>query len=79
MELNSYLEQTADQVDSLITGISDRRAMTWAGQAHTCCSRGQEASPALLLLCADAVNKGSAIDVVLPPSPLNLPQFHSHP
>jgi geranylgeranyl diphosphate synthase type I len=76
MELNSYLEQTADQVDSLIYRYFGSSCDDLGrASAHLLLAGGKRLRPALLLLCADAVNKGSSIDVV--PAALALELTHS--
>jgi len=76
MELNSYLEQTANQVDSLIHRYFGSSCDDLGrASAHLLLAGGKRLRPALLLLSADAVNKGSAIDVV--PAALSLELTHS--
>lgn len=76
MELNSYLEQTAGQVDSLIHRYFGSSCDDLGrASAHLLLAGGKRLRPALLLLSADAVNKGSAIDVV--PAALSLELTHS--
>ena len=76
MELNSYLEQTANQVDSLIHRYFGSSCDDLGrASAHLLLAGGKRLRPALLLLSADAVNRGSAVDVV--PAALALELTHS--
>jgi len=76
MELKSYLEQTADQVDSLIYRYFGSTCDDLGkASAHLLLAGGKRLRPALLLLSADAVNKGSAVDVM--PAALALELTHS--
>ena len=76
MELNSYLEQTANQVDSLIHRYFGSSCDDLGrASAHLLLAGGKRLRPALLLLSADAVNRGSSVDVV--PAALALELTHS--
>lgn len=76
MELIRYLEQTADQVDSLIYRYFGSSCDELGkASAHLLLAGGKRLRPALLLLSADAVNKGSAADVI--PAALALELTHS--
>lgn len=76
MDLKEYLEQTASQVDALIdryfgTACDD----LGKASAHLLLAGGKRLRPAVLLLAADAVKKGSSTDVM--PAALALELTHS--
>jgi geranylgeranyl diphosphate synthase type I len=76
MDLKEYLETTADQVDKLIFRyFGNSSGQLGEATAHLLLAGGKRLRPALLLLSADAVRKGSSIDVM--PSALALELTHS--
>jgi len=76
MELKQYLEQTANQVDSLIhQHFGSACDDLGRASAHLLLAGGKRLRPALLLLAADAVNRGSSSNVV--PAALALELTHS--
>lgn len=76
MELKEYLEQTAKQVDALINRYFGSPCDDLGrASAHLLLAGGKRLRPALLLLAADAVNKGSSSDVM--PAALALELTHS--
>ncbi|HOS81355.1 MAG TPA: polyprenyl synthetase family protein [Methanolinea sp.] len=76
MELKQYLEQTANQVDALIYRYFGSACDDLGrASAHLLLAGGKRLRPALLLLAADAVNRGSSSDVM--PAALALELTHS--
>jgi len=76
MELKQYLEQTANKVDSLIhQHFGSACDDLGRASAHLLLAGGKRLRPALLLLAADAVNRGSSSNVV--PAALALELTHS--
>jgi geranylgeranyl diphosphate synthase type I len=76
MDLKEYLETTADQVDKLIFRyFGNSSGELGEATAHLLLAGGKRLRPALLLLSADAVRKGSSIDIM--PAALALELTHS--
>ena len=76
MDLKTYLDTTADQVDRLIFRyFGNSSGELGAATAHLLLAGGKRLRPAMLLLSADAVRKGSSIDVM--PAALALELTHS--
>ncbi|MCQ8893711.1 MAG: polyprenyl synthetase family protein [Methanolinea sp.] len=76
MDLHTYLEQTADQVDALFNRYFGSACDELGrASAHLLLAGGKRLRPALLLLAADAVKKGSSADVM--PAALALELTHS--
>jgi len=76
MELKEYLEQTADQVDALINRYFGAACDDLGrASAHLLVAGGKRLRPAVLLLAAEAVNRGSSTDVM--PAALALELTHS--
>jgi len=76
MDLKEYLEQTANQVDALIDRYFGSACDDLGrASAHLLLAGGKRLRPAVLLLSADAVNKGSSVDVM--PAALALELTHS--
>jgi geranylgeranyl diphosphate synthase type I len=76
MDLNEYLEKTAEQVDKLIYRyFGSTSGELGAATAHLLLAGGKRLRPALLVLSADAVRKGSSTDVM--PAALALELTHS--
>lgn len=76
MELKGYLEETAEQVDKLIDRYFGSPCDDLSrASAHLLTAGGKRLRPAMLLLAADAVNKGSSMDVM--PAALALELTHS--
>jgi geranylgeranyl diphosphate synthase type I len=76
MDLKEYLGATAEQVDKLIFRyFGSTSGELGAATAHLLLAGGKRLRPALLLLSADAVRKGSSIDVM--PAALALELTHS--
>jgi geranylgeranyl diphosphate synthase type I len=76
MDLMEYLGTTADQVDKLIFRyFGNTSGELGAATAHLLLAGGKRLRPALLVLSADAVRKGSSIDVM--PAALALELTHS--
>jgi len=76
MELKQYLEQTTNKVDSLILQhFGSARDDLAKASAHLLLAGGKRLRPALLLLAAEAVNKGSSSNVM--PAALALELTHS--
>lgn len=76
MDLNEYLEQTANQVDALIDRYFGSACDNLGkASAHLLLAGGKRLRPAVLLLSADAVKKGSSIDLL--PAALALELTHS--
>jgi geranylgeranyl diphosphate synthase type I len=76
MDLKEYLESTAIQVDRLINRyFGHSSGELGRASAHLLLAGGKRLRPALLLLSADSVRKGSSIDVM--PAALALELTHS--
>jgi geranylgeranyl diphosphate synthase type I len=76
MDLKEYLESTALQVDRLINRyFGHASGELGKASAHLLLAGGKRLRPALLLLSADSVRKGSSIDVM--PAALALELTHS--
>lgn len=76
MDLKDYLESTALQVDRLINRyFGHASGELGKASAHLLLAGGKRLRPALLLLSADSVQKGSSIDVM--PAALALELTHS--
>jgi len=76
MDLNEYLEQTAEHVDRLIHRYFGSTCDDLGdASAHLLTAGGKRLRPALLILAADAVRKGSSIDAM--PAALALELTHS--
>ncbi|NYT08212.1 MAG: polyprenyl synthetase family protein, partial [Methanomicrobiales archaeon] len=76
MDLKEYLETNALQVDRLINRyFGHATGELGKASAHLLMAGGKRLRPALLLLSADAVRKGSSIDVM--PAALALELTHS--
>ena len=76
MDLKEYLEQTANQVDSLMNRYFGSACDDLGrASAHLLLAGGKRLRPAVLLLSADAVRKGSSIDIM--PAALSLELTHS--
>jgi len=76
MDLKEYLETNAIQVDRLINRyFGNASGELGKASAHLLLAGGKRLRPALLLLSADAVRKGSSIDVM--PAALALELTHS--
>ncbi|MCC7566794.1 MAG: polyprenyl synthetase family protein [Methanoregulaceae archaeon] len=76
MDLTEYLEQTADNIDRLIHRYFGSSCEDLGrASAHLLTAGGKRLRPALLMLAADAVRKGSSADVM--PAALALELTHS--
>lgn len=76
MDLMEYLEQTADNIDRLIHRYFGSSCEDLGrASAHLLTAGGKRLRPALLMLAADAVRKGSSADVM--PAALALELTHS--
>ncbi|HUU74994.1 MAG TPA: polyprenyl synthetase family protein [Methanoregulaceae archaeon] len=76
MDLKEYLEQTAEQVDNLINRYFGSTCDDLGNaSAHLLIAGGKRLRPALLILAADAIKKGSSIDAI--PAALALELTHS--
>ena len=76
MDLNEFLDSTALQVDRLIYRyFGNVTGELGKASAHLLLAGGKRLRPALLLLSADSVRKGSSIDVM--PAALALELTHS--
>jgi geranylgeranyl diphosphate synthase type I len=76
MELEEYLEKTAEQVDKMLNRYFGAACDDLGrASAHLILAGGKRLRPAVLLLAADAVNKGSSTDVM--PAALALELTHS--
>jgi len=76
MDLTEYLEQTADNIDRLIHRYFGSSCEDLGrASAHLLTAGGKRLRPAVLMLAADAVRKGSSVDVM--PAALALELTHS--
>lgn len=76
MDLTEYLEQTADNIDRLIHRYFGSSCEDLGrASAHLLTAGGKRLRPAVLMLAADAVRKGSSADVM--PAALALELTHS--
>jgi geranylgeranyl diphosphate synthase type I len=76
MELKEYLEKTALQVDKMINRyFGDTCDELGRASAHLLMAGGKRLRPAMLMLAADACNKGSSIDIM--PAAISLELTHS--
>ncbi len=76
MDLNQYLDQSAEQVDKLIYRyFGESCGELAAASAHLLLAGGKRLRPILLILSADAIRKGSSIDAI--PAALALELTHS--
>jgi geranylgeranyl diphosphate synthase type I len=76
MDLNQYLDQSAEQVDKLIYRYFGESCGELAtASAHLLLAGGKRLRPILLILSADAIRKGSSIDAI--PAALALELTHS--
>jgi geranylgeranyl diphosphate synthase type I len=76
MDLKEYLENTAEQVDKLIYRyFGETCGELGMASSHLLLAGGKRLRPVLLILSADAIRKGSSIDVM--PAALALELTHS--